>query len=170
MTVLEMKLTPGVRKLLEGKPDIEKGILSPSLDRLADKTVTIIKKPGMAPRDEGHFAARHQADKSHPTRKKIINPVRVENGRYLWTYIVNGHMVLTTEKARKWWFWHLKNELGGKYTRKTPGQSVMGPGGKAVGYVPPDRYPARAVAELVNSGQVDKIVLEEFRRYFHGGK
>ncbi len=162
MTVLEIKLTPGARKLLEGKHDIQKGILSPSLDRIADKTVTIIKKPGMAPRDEGHFASRHQADKSQPLRKKIINPVRVEDGRYLWTYIVNGHMVLTTEKARRWWFWHLKNELGGKYTRKTPG--------KASGYVPPDRYPTRAVAELVNSGHVDKIVLEEFRRYFHGGQ
>ena len=161
MTGLEIKLTPGARKLLEGSGDMEKQILSSSLDKLADKTVTIIKKPGMAPRDEGHFAARHQADKSEPLRKKIINPVRVENGRFLWVYITEGHKVLTTEKARRWWFWHLKNELGGKYGRKTSGKG---------GYVPPDRYPNRALNELVNSGQVDKVVLEEFRRYFHGGK
>ena len=134
-----------------------------ALNRSILQLENIIKRPGYAPRSGhgGQFAAAHHANLEVKLTKTISNSLRVSNGEFLWKYIIGGHRTLTTLKARRWWFWYLKNKLGGDYTRKTPGQSVIGAGGGAVSYVPPDDYVNRAVTTLISSQFIDQVVSEE---------
>lgn len=60
--------------------------------------------------------------------------------------VVAGHTVLgpfSSEKQLHWWFWHLKNELGGKYEPK------VGTGNKTA----PNKYPSEAL--IASEGEVD---------------
>lgn len=156
--------------LLDPSPaDGIKELLSRILNRVTLQIEKVMKMPGFAPRDRGYFASQHFSLLSEPLKKYILNPVRVgmnatylgvsiyQNGESLWKFIVNGHRVLTTTKSRRWWFWYLKNELGGSYKRKTNGSP---------GYVPPDDYIQRAVNAVVGSGFVQKVAQEEIENYF----
>jgi hypothetical protein len=145
------------QKIVEPNPsEIPTEVIEPTLTQVALKLDDTIQIPGYAPRDTGMFASRHQAI-VEGIIAYIINPIQVEDGNMLWSLIVNGHAVLTTEKSRKWWFWHLKNELGGSYTRKTGG----GPG-----YVSPDNYPERAIAAVISANYIQTAVEEEINKYF----
>jgi hypothetical protein len=66
-----------------------------------------------------------------------------EYGRYIYSdvpyfdAVVTGHEVMgidNSEQQRKWWFWYLKNVLGGDYT------PIVGTGNKTEG----NDYPTRA--------------------------
>ena len=153
-------ISPGLQRLLKsGKGDV-KQLISLILNDITLQTERIIKQKGYAPRAKGHLAASHQSKLDQQLQKQIINNLRVKNGKYLWDLITTGHPVLTTEKSRKWWFWHLKNELGGKYERKTSGPK---------GQVPPDDYIQRAIKTLISSGYVQNIVRNRVKQFLSGG-
>lgn len=149
------------RKVLRGggRDDV-KQLMNMILNDVTLMVERIIKQRGFAPRAKGHFAAKHQSQLEDQLVKKIINTLRVENGEYLWKYIVEGHHVLTTDKARKWWFWYLHNKLGGSYERKTSGPS---------GYVPGDNYHERALHMVVDGGYIQNIVRNRVREYIASG-
>lgn len=66
--------------------------------------------------------------------------------------VVDGHEIMgvfQTPKQTRWWFWYLKNELGGSYTVK------YGTGNKT----PENDYPARA---LVNADGEIELMLDTF--------
>lgn len=170
---LEFK-TAGAKKLYEGIPTEEvQELISTIMNKSTLKIEKTIKKPGYAPRDNsafgehGLFAARHRAQLNETMVKYITNPERVSNGEFLWKYIVGGHRVLTTPKSRKWWFWHLKHELGGVYERKTPGQSVLHKG-ERFSYVPPNNYVKRASDDVFKSGYINMVAKQELKKFWNG--
>lgn len=73
---------------------------------------------------------------------------------FYWRHVVYGHRVLTTDKSRKWWFWYLKNILGGSYQRKTDGP---------VGYVPPNDYILRASVNVMSKIDMEAIFMKYLR-------
>jgi hypothetical protein len=139
MISVEMEISPGLKKLLDPshKKHVER-VLKKSRDELGKQINIKIKQKGFAPRDTGKLAESHHVVST--AKETLIKTNRTaRNGTPLWYYVVDGHRVLTTEKSRKWWFWYLKNVLGGSYTRKTSGPP---------GYVPPNRYHERAIAAV----------------------
>ena len=139
MTIIDVTVSQDLKKLLSTNKDMVEGVLADARLEIA-KTIlkniqSGISSEGGAPRNTGAFSQSHTIQ--HESRVTyILSSKRASNGTPLWKYIVGGHRVLTTERSRRWWFWHLKNELGGNYTRKTQGPR---------GYVPPDDYVQRAV-------------------------
>lgn len=151
MITMEMEVSPGLKKLLD--PDYKKHVetvLKKSRDELGKEITAKIKQKGFAPRDTGKLAESHHiVSNSKETLIKTDRTAR--NGTPLWCYVVDGYRVLNTEKSRRWWFWYLKNVLGGSYTRKTSGPP---------GYVPPNRYHERAV-QAVSTQTVISILEKE---------
>ena len=139
MINVEIKVSSGLKKLLD--PSYKKHVetaLKKSRDELGKQITAKIKQEGFAPRDTGKLAESHHMTSN--SKETVIKTGRIaRNGVPLWHYVVDGHRVLTTEKSRRWWFWYLKNVLGGSYTRKTSGPP---------GYVPPNRYHERAIAAV----------------------
>jgi len=167
MFTVKMDMGSSAESILKGQisEEIEEAY-DQALNRSILQLENIIKQPGYAPRSGhgGHFAASHRANLEVKLEKTISNSLRVSNGEFLWKYIIGGHKTLTTPKARKWWFWYLKNKLGGQYERKTAGQSVMGENGGAFSYVPPDDYINRAVTALISSQFINRVVSEEISK------
>lgn len=152
--MFEFEVSDGLKRLLNpyNKVHVE-GVLKKACNELGRQITVKIKEDGFAPRDTSKLARSHHV--LSDDRETVIRSDRVaSNGVPLWIYIVGGHRVLTTEKSRKWWFWYLKNVLGGNYTRKTSGKR---------GYVPPNRYHERAVNALNFTGMASRIVNELLR-------
>jgi hypothetical protein len=153
MLNVNLQLSPGAQKLLKHdsshKIEIILRNISKETGRELEKTMKI---PGYAPRDTNNFAKNHHTI-TEGLQTFVINPTTVSNGQYLWRYIVGGHHVLTTNKSRKWWFWHLKNKLNNNYTRKTQGPP---------GYVPPNNYPTRALETI--TPKIPIIIRKELGR------
>lgn len=125
-------------------------VLKKVRDKLGQQIINKIQDKGFAPRDTGKLAESHYIV-SNNKETFIKTNRKANNGVPLWLYIVDGHRVLTTERSRRWWFWYLKNSLGGSYTRKTHGPP---------GYVPPDNYHERAV-NTVSMNTVLQIIESE---------
>lgn len=126
-------------------------VLKKACGKLSDNILDKIQEPGFAPRDTGEFADSHYS-RQNDKETVIIATKKAANGTPLSHYIIGGYRVLTTENSRRWWFWHLKNNLGGSYTRKTSGPP---------GYVPPNRYHERAV-NAVSFNSILSIIEREF--------
>jgi hypothetical protein len=148
MINIEVNPTLGLQKLLNTNigSKVEKTLADAQYD-IAQKIAVKVKEDGFAPRKTGKFASSHRAVKG-TDESYVISSLRASNGTPLWKYIVGGHRVLTTERSRRWWFWHLKHELGGHYNRKTNGPP---------GYVPPNNYSQRAINTINNNSVKVKI-------------
>ena len=166
MFTVTFEIGEGAKKIVEPNTSaIPEGLISPILNRVTLKLEAIIKMQGFAPRDKGRFAGAHRSVLESLLTKYIMNDIRVgmnasylgisisQSGEFLWKYIVNGHSVLTTLRAKRWW-WATHPE---GYERKTSG---------AKGYVPPNDYLTRAVNALISSGFIQSVVAEETKRYF----
>jgi hypothetical protein len=148
MITIEMEVSSELKRLLsqEHSKNVDRAIKK-TCNTLGDNIIDKIQEPGFAPRDTGEFADSHYS-RYNDKETVILARKKAKNGTPLSHYIIGGHRVLTTAKSRKWWFWHLKNNLGGSYTRKTNGPP---------GYVPPNNYHERAV-NAVSFNSVMKII------------
>lgn len=104
------------------------------MDDLQDIAERWVRKE--APRDKGVLKSATRHDGQGDTRHIFVSTTVAPYFRP----VVEGHRTLTTVKQRKWWFWHLRNNLGGNYTRKTKGPK---------GQVPPNDYMNKAFHNMM---------------------
>jgi len=155
---VDFKVSPRLNSILGCNSD---KIVEGMVNEAALKTERIIKMPGYCPvgskpgglkgfgPSRGHLRDRHRVTGSG-THRQIVN-----DASYV-KYVITGHRVLTTPRSRRWWFWYLKNELGGTYRRKTPGPK---------GYVRPNNYPRRAVTTLKSGGEMKNIEVKYLKQF-----
>lgn len=164
-------ITPGANAILNGGAIATVPMLfSNILNYCTIELLRLVKNE--APKGRGRFADAHAAILVMPLQKFIVNTITAaqgasylgtsiyQNGEFLWKFIVNGHVVLRTAKADRWWFWYLTEHLGGFYDNKT---------GSGNRYVPPDDYPSRAINELIGSGYIQIIAQQQIQVWLSSG-
>jgi hypothetical protein len=98
--------------------------------------------------DDGNLKQSYKLDLKRQMLKAIKTSV------HYWIYIVKGHRVLTTDKARRWFF-GVFLKMHPEWKRKVHGSK---------GFVPANPFHRYALNEFVNSGQIITAVKQELKR------
>lgn len=129
------------------------------IDKVADRALEIIKTPGVCPVGEkeydphsGALMAGHKAVWAGNATKQIISEMEY------WKFVVINHRVLTTEKARKWWFGVFLKEHP-DFQRKTPGGNRQ---------VLANQYQVKAINILLQTGACGSIVQVQLNKFLAG--
>lgn len=160
MFTVNMKMDKGAKTFLE--TDFKK-IMSEILTEVGRELIRIIKMDGFAPEGEGD--GKGKLKKGHKLVSKSLMAKQIINNVDYWVYVVYGHKLWVSEKQRKWWFWYLREMLGGSYTRKW--FSIKKSGDMEV-FVMPNNYPDRAVDYFIKSGKINQIVMKVIKRRYGG--
>jgi hypothetical protein len=143
--MMQVEMNDGKAKVLLSK-NVPNGLIEPILNDLAKagKQECEIE----CPKDKGKLEKSHYIEGSGLQRAVCNNAPYLQN-------VLRGHRVLTSERARRWWFAYLRS-IGGAYHRKTSGPP---------GFVPPNAYHRRAYIKV--SFRAPSIIKARVGRFYN---